>query len=413
MSKIVENDRNLLKDALVEYNAIKEEAIRVAKDRLAKTMPDVIENFLKEEMEKAMMDEAGIISTDETMIDDQESSVMETMKDVDSPLGEGDEHDHEDHMEKDMENEEEMSDLDDVLTAEAIEEALKELDEMKMDEEELDEHNISFEVEFDEDSLNISNVKSDEKDFDDVEFELDLEDDDMEMSDEEEMEDDSEIELEVSDDEVEMEDESEEDLEEEMDLEDIDLDSLEDEEEVEESLSHVITHQNAKQAGSHNHVNYQKEKNLRPGVKAESKLKVDLNKVLKENEELRQINLEFKDALNKYKTQLYEMAVFNANLSHVNNLFVEHTTSTDEKKEILSKYKSVSTIEESKKLYSEFANKLNESKSSKKTIEEMVNDSRNGDSGSQKLNESISQPSANDGIKAIKYMMNYIENKRK
>jgi hypothetical protein len=410
MSKIVENDRNLLKDALVEYNAIKEEAIKVAKDRLAKTMPDVIENFLKEEMEKAMMDEAGIISTDETMIDDQESSVMETMKDVDSPVAEGDEHDHEDHMEDHMEIEEEMSDLDDDLTAEAIEEALKELDEMEMNEEELDEHNISFEVDFDEDSFEIKNIEADGKELDDIEFELDLEDEDM--SDEVESEDDSEIELEVSDDEVEMEDESEEDLEEEMDLEDIDLDSLE-EEEVEESLSHVITHQNAKQAGSHNHVNYQKEKNLRPGVKAESKLKADLNKVLKENEELRQINLEFKDALNKYKTQLYEMAVFNANLSHVNNLFVEHTTSTDEKKEILSKYKSVSTIEESKKLYSEFANKLNESKSNKKTIEEMVSDSRNGDSGSQKLNESISQPSTNDGIKAIKYMMNYIENKRK
>lgn len=413
MSKIVENDRNLLKDALVEYNAIKEEAIRVAKDRLAKTMPDVIENFLKEEMEKAMMDEAGIISTDETMIDDQESSVMETMKDVDSPVAEGDEHDQEDHMVEDMEIEEEISDMDDDLTAEAIEEALKELDEMEEVEEEidLDEHNISFEVDFDEDSFEIKNIEANGEELDDVEFELDLEDEEMDSEEEVEMSDDEGVELEIADDE-EMEDESEEDLEEDMDLEDIDLDSLK-EEEVEEGLSHVITHQNAKQAGSHHHTNYQKEKNLRPGVKAESKLKADLDKVIKENEELRQINLEFKDALSKYKTQLYEMAVFNANLSHVNNLFVEHTTTVDEKKEILSKYKSVSTIEESKNLYNEFANKLNESKSNKKTIEEMVTDSRNGDSGSQKLNESISQPSANDGIKAIKYMMNYIENKRK
>jgi hypothetical protein len=410
MSKIVENDRNLLKDALVEYNAIKEEAIKVAKDRLAKTMPDVIENFLKEEMEKAMMDEAGIISTDETMIDDQESSVMETMKDVDSPVAEGDEHDKEDHMEEDMEIEEEMSDMDDDLTAEAIAEALKELDGLE-EEMDLDEHNISFEVDFDEDSFEIKNIEADGEELDDIEFELDLEDE-IDSEEEVEMSDDEDVELEIIDDEK-MEDESEdEDLEEDIDLEDIDLDSLEDEE-VEEGLSHVITHQNAKQAGSENHVNYQKEKNLRPGVKAESKLKADLDKVLKENEELRQINLEFKDALSKYKTQLYEMAVFNANLSHVNNLFVEHTTTVDEKKEILSKYKSVSTIEESKNLYNEFANKLNESKSNKKTIEEMVTDSRNGDSGSQKLNESISQPSPNDGIKAIKYMMNYIENKRK
>lgn len=406
MNKIVENDRNLLKDALAEYNAIKEEAIKVAKDRLAKTMPDVIENFLKEELEKSMhdMDESIIDGEGGSMIN-QEESMIDTMKDTDTPVAEGEDH-------EDMEMEEEVSDNDE-LTAEAIEEALKELEDMEdMPEEEidLDEHNMSFEVDFDEDSFEIKNINADGEELEDVEFELE----DMGMSDEDEMEDDSEedMELEIVDDENEMEDESEEDLEEDMDLEDIDLDSLEDEE-VEESLSHVISHENAKKAGSHNHVNHQKEKNLRPGVQAESKLKGDLDKVLKENEELRQINLEFKDALNKYKKQLYEMAVFNANLSNVNNLFVEHSTTVDEKKEILSKYKSVATIEESKKLYNEFVNKLNESKTSKKTIEEMVTDSRNGDSGSQKLNESISQPSANEGIKAIKQMMNYIENKRK
>lgn len=409
MSKIVENDKNLLKDALAEYNAIKEEAIKVAKNRLAKSMPDVIENFLKEEIEKSMAEE-GVISTEGGMTKTQESSVMETMKDVDSPVSEGDDmHNEEDHME---EMEEDVND--DELTAEAIEEALKEMEEMDIEEgmyeedmhnegmyeedENLDEHNISFEVDFDDEKLGISNIKSDKKEFDDVEFELELEDDMEDM--------DSEDEMEGMDSEDDMDSE-------EFSLDDLDLDSLEDEEEdVEESLAHTITHQNARGAGSHNHVNYEKSKRLRPAMQ-ESAMKKDIDKLIKENEELRSINVDFKDALKKYKTQLYEMAVFNANLSHVNNLFVEHSTTVDEKKDILSKFKSVATIDESKNVYNTFVKTLNESKVSKKTIEEMIEKPSTGDSGSKELNESLNPKTKdNDSVKAIQYMMNYIENRK-
>lgn len=398
MSKIVENDRNLLKDALAEYNAIKEEAIKVAKNRLAESMPDVIEKFLKEELEKSM--EEGVISTDDTMIDDQESSVMDTMKDVDSPeISESEESEEEkDHIEEDVE--EDVND--DELTEEAIAEALAELEGMgdQMEEEEmpLDEHDLELKLTFDDEGLHITgDADGDEVDFED-EFEI-------EMDDEEgvDMEDDSEVEM-SDDSEMDMGDETEDE---------IDFDSLEDEEEVEEGLSHVITHQNAKQVGSENNVNKGKAERLRPAMQ-ESKLKKDIEKLIKENEELKSINVEFKDALKKYKTQLYEMAVFNANLSHVNNLFVEHTTTVDEKKDILNKFKSVSTIEESKSVYNQFISTLNESKKTKKTIEEMVEKpSTNGDSGSQKLNESMESLNESDSVKAIKKMMKYIETRKK
>jgi hypothetical protein len=401
MSKIVENDRNLLKDALLEYNAIKEEAIKVAKNRLAQSMPDVIEKFLKEELEKSMTEE-GIISTEETMIDDQDSSVMETMKNVEAPapVSESDEimEELEDELEKDHsdEMEEEMDHDDDELTAEAIKEALAELDEMEYAEEgedmELDEHDLNIEIGFDDEGLHISgDADGEEIDFED-EFEIEMDD-------------------EESEDEMGSEDELDVDMEDEMGSEeDLDLDSLEDEEEVEEGLSHVITHQNARQVGSEGNVNYGKAERLRQ----ESVLKKDIEKLIKENEELKAINVEFKDALKKYKTQLYEMAVFNANLSHVNNLFVEHTTTVDEKKEILNKFKSVATIEESKSVYSQFVSTLNESKKSKKTIEEMVEKpSTGGDSGSQKLNESLNVQTESDSVKAIKKMMKYIETRKK
>lgn len=403
MSKIVENDKNLLKDALAEYNAIKEEAIKVAKSRLAESMPDVIEKFLKEELEKSMMDESGIVNTEDTMIDDQESSVMETMKDVDSPepspVSESDDimNQLEEELGKDEEDhsEDEMGE-DDELTAKAIEEALAELEGMQEveDEHQLDEHDLELNLSFDDEGLHITgDADGDEINFDD---EIEVEFDD-EMGDE-------------SEDDLELDLDSEDGIESE---EDIDLDSLEDEEEVEEGLSHIITHQNAKQAGSENNVNFSKSERLRPAVQ-ESALKKDIEKLIKENEELKSINLEFKDALKKYKTQLYEMAVFNANLSHVNNLFVEHTTTVDEKKDILNKFKSVSTIEESKKIYSQFVNTLNESKNSKKTIEEMIEKpSAGGNSGSQKLNESLDVSNENDSVKAIKKIMKYMENRKK
>jgi len=156
------------------------------------------------------------------------------------------------------------------------------------------------------------------------------------------------------------------------------------------------------------------QKFLRPAVRQESVYKKDIDKLIKENNDLKSINLEFKDALKKYKTQLYEMAVFNANLSHVNNLFVEHTTTVDEKKQILNKFKSVATIEESKSVYNKFVSTLNESKKTKKTIEERVEKpSVGGDSGSQRLNESLSTQNEPDSVKAIKKMMKYIETKRK
>lgn len=402
MSKIVENDRNLLKDALAEYNAIKEEAIIVAKNRLAKSMPDVIEKFLKEELENGLKMKEESILNQEGGINAENGSQIDHMKTGDSgsksTMGESEEMEDED-----MDEEE---DMDGELTAEAIKEALAELEEGMYEEEEdmehLDEHDLELELKFDDEGLHISgDAAGDEIDFED-EFEVEMDDESEEESDEDEIEIDMEDE---SDDEDEMESEDEDEF---------NPEDLEDEEEVEEGLSHVISHQNARQVGSENNLNYGKAERLRPAVRQESALKKDIDKLIKENNELRSINLEFKDALKKYKTQLYEMAVFNANLSHVNNLFVEHTTTVNEKKEILNKFKSVATIEESKSVYNQFVSTLNESKKAKKTIEEMVQKpSTGGDSGSQKLNESLQSNKEDDNIKAIKKMMKYIETRKK
>lgn len=422
MSKIVENNRNLLKDALLEYNAIKEEAINVAKNRLAKSMPDVIEKFLKEELEKSMGE--GVISTEQSMINDQESSIAGTMKDIESPVSESDDMDDE---EMDMEDDD-SEDMDDDLTAKAIEDALKEMEDMDVNEDmyqedmykededmyeedqefelDLNEHDPSFKFDLKGDKFSITDIKIDDQSFDDIELELELDSDDMDSEDED-MDD-----MDMDSEDMDMEDMGSEDMsDDDMDMDNMDFDSLEDEdEEVVEAKVRTFAHKRT-QAGKLGSTKSD-QKLLRPAMQ-ESAMKKDINKLIKENQELKSINVEFKNALKKYKTQLYEMAVFNANLSHVNNLFVEHTTTVNEKKEILTKFKSVSTIDESKNVYKGFIKTLNESKPSKKTIEEIVEKPSSGGSGSQKLNESLNKQNDIEGVKAIKYMMNYIENKRK
>jgi len=79
----------------------------------------------------------------------------------------------------------------------------------------------------------------------------------------------------------------------------------------------------------------------------------------------------YKSALDKYRKQLTEMAVFNSNLANVNNLLVneELALTSDDKIKIINDFKKINSITESKKKYGEI---LAEMKQGKKTISEGV-----------------------------------------
>jgi len=79
----------------------------------------------------------------------------------------------------------------------------------------------------------------------------------------------------------------------------------------------------------------------------------------------------YKTALDKYRTQLKEMAVFNTNLAHVNNLLVneELALTQDDKIKIINEFKSVDSIADSQKKYKAV---LTEMKVGKKTLTESV-----------------------------------------
>ena len=66
---------------------------------------------------------------------------------------------------------------------------------------------------------------------------------------------------------------------------------------------------------------------------------------------LREKNEEYRKALNVFRDKLNEVAVFNSNLAYATRLFTEHSTSKQEKINILRRFDDAETIKESKNLY--------------------------------------------------------------
>ena len=88
------------------------------------------------------------------------------------------------------------------------------------------------------------------------------------------------------------------------------------------------------------------------------------NTAIKENQNrqelqiLREKNEEYRKALNVFRNKLNEVAVFNSNLAYATRLFTEHTTTKQEKINILRRFDSVETIKESKNLFQSLKNEL-------------------------------------------------------
>jgi hypothetical protein len=194
---------------------------------------------------------------------------------------------------------------------------------------------------------------------------------------------------------------------------------------VDETLQHTITHSNARQTGAQNHTNYGKENRLRYAMKESTDKKV--NSLINENKKLiKKINENqkykksvtglvesYKTALEKYRNQLKEMAVFNTNLAHVNNLLVneELALTHNDKVKIINEFKVVNSISASQNKYKSF---LTEMKKSKKTMSESFENKVNTSiqpSSKQKLDEVVEKTAYenNDHINKMKKLIEYVE----
>ena len=111
-----------------------------------------------------------------------------------------------------------------------------------------------------------------------------------------------------------------------------------------------------------------------PKKRAHSKFNMNIkeNTDTQELQILREKNEEYRKALNVFRNKLNEVAVFNSNLAYATRLFTEHSTSKQEKINILRRFDGVETLKESKNLY--------------KTIKEELSGS-----SVQPMNESITE----------------------
>jgi len=81
------------------------------------------------------------------------------------------------------------------------------------------------------------------------------------------------------------------------------------------------------------------------------KVKTNESELKAEVQSLRAKNEEYRKALNIFREKLNEVAVFNSNLAYATRLFTEHSTTKQEKINILRRFDSVETLKESKTLY--------------------------------------------------------------
>jgi hypothetical protein len=375
------SEKSILEQALLQVNTLEEAVKQNAKGILSSVMKQELNELLKESEEEGdaevnaevgpeeeeSQDMSEQPADDEDAADEDDDEIPsindEPSKDID-----GEESDMEDDEFSDDEAPEDdefssmdmPSDDDDTLdmTGAADDEVLKVFKAMS------DEDGII--VKKDGNHVELSDgddeyiIKLDESDF--------SSEDEMseEWNEEEEMDDETIYEIELDD---------EPEAEEEMSEEDMPA-----EEEVDEAARTKWNVHGGDRAG------LKSKKVFAAGAKHESK---QASKAINEEvENLRKQNGEYKKALVMFKDKLNEVAVFNANLAYATRLFTEHSTTKQEKLNILKRFDSISTINESKNLYNSIKAELDTKKPVTEAVVDKIANTASTSSSQEVLSES-------------------------
>ena len=121
-------------------------------------------------------------------------------------------------------------------------------------------------------------------------------------------------------------------------------------------------------------------RNLRESVatlnKRLKKQELVLESLKNENQNYKNKNKDYKKALTMFRDKINEVAVFNANLAYSTKLFTEHTTSKQEKINVLRRFDNVETLNESKGLYKQLNSELSvKTKSITESIQKTISKS--------------------------------------
>jgi hypothetical protein len=132
------------------------------------------------------------------------------------------------------------------------------------------------------------------------------------------------------------------------------------------------------------------------------------NRLLTEAMKLKAENEEFRAALKDFRTKLVETVIFNSNLTYATKLFLEHSTTKSEKDTIIKRFDEVTSLTESKKLYKTIAGELRTRKPISESLEsKIIKESTT--SISKQLNESTAY--VDPSTKRIMDLIKRVENR--
>jgi hypothetical protein len=415
--------KSILEEALLQVSQLEEAVKNNAKEILASTMKQEIDELVRESMEEPQIEEADdneeVMETAEEVSEEttevEESELEEQFEEEDEDDDEDDSEESEDEMDGDMEMGPEMD---------SEEGGMEDIDMPMLDLPSLDDEGDEDEVidmtgASDEEILKVFKAMGDEDGIivsQDEDGTVHLEDGDdeyrIEVNESEESEEVAEEEVEES-----MEDELSEESDEEVVYE-IEIDETE---EAEEEVAEEVTETEEEEVSEEEIEDEEEapEADMEEASRthaADARVPSNQGKKYKAgradlSEEkfaaLEAKNTELTEALKVFRDKLNEVGVFNANLAYATRLFTEHTTTKQEKLNILKRFDGIESLKESKALYNSIKNEL--TASDNKLTETVVNKiSSSPQSGSsEKLVESKTYE--NPQIRRIKEMMGIVK----
>lgn len=412
-------EKSILEQALLQVQNLEEAVKQNAKGILASTMKEELKDLLKEsleeeeestteeEVEKPEEEVEQDVTADDEEADDESGEDVDADVDMDTDL-DNDETDTDVEADVDMDmdadtdmdtdsesmDDEGSMDDDDVMdmTSASDDEVLKVFKAMKPEDGivvKKDGNSVEFGDGEDEYIIKLDGEDSSDVDSD---FGSDMGAEVDEEWNEEDMSSDDQEEETIYEIELDEEEESEVSEEEESEVS----------EEEEESKKVEATEAARTKSNPHGNKNGMK----RAGLPSKKMYKAG-STINEEVETLKKQNAEYKKALVLFKDKLNEVAVFNANLAYATRLFTEHSTTKQEKLNILKRFDTVSTMNESKNLFNTIKTELGSKTTVTESVATKISNTPSTSSSTEVLSESKAYE--NPQFSRIKEMMRKIK----
>lgn len=367
------SQKSILEQALLQVQTLEEAVKQNAKGILASTMKQELNDLLKESEDEEKKESPEVAEQDVPEIGDEETPTDDEESDEIADEPESDEEGEEEMPaddEEDLASDDEMSSDDEEMPAD---------DEMGADDEEMssdDDDVVDMTSASDAEVLKVFRAMKPEdgivvkKEGDKISLNVDDEEYIIKLGDEE-----MGLNEEWNESMVDIEEDDDTELSEE-DGTVFEVELGEEEEDEKEGEVKKGEHTEAVRTTSNRHGN--KNGQNRTGLPAKNVYKAgtvtneEVSTLRKQVQVLKEKNEEYKKALVLFKEKLNEVATFNANLAFATKIFTEHSTTKQEKMEILKRFDSVSTIKESKNLYTTIKSELDTKKPMTETVVEKI-----------------------------------------